>query len=190
MRFLLSKKVVRQSDAEIIFSFKKSGDNFFIGILFDRYSHLAFAVCMNYLKNEDDSKDAVIHIFEKISSDLKKYDVKQFSHWLHTVTKNYCLKELSRKKHAVDLSEAENELAEEFFHSNMDATDMSNLFLANLDEALATLTEEQKKCIDLFYLEEKSYNDIATITGYTFNQVKSYIQNGKRNLKIFLTKIK
>jgi RNA polymerase sigma-70 factor (ECF subfamily) len=55
-----------------------------------------------------------------------------------------------------------------------------------LENAIEELSAEQKKCVDLFYLKEKSYVEIAEITGFTLNEVKSYIQNGKRNLKIKL----
>jgi RNA polymerase sigma factor (sigma-70 family) len=59
--------------------------------------------------------------------------------------------------------------------------------LSNLNEALKSLAEKQRICVELFYLQEKSYNEVAEITGFTMNEVKSFIQNGKRNLKIYLT---
>jgi RNA polymerase sigma-70 factor (ECF subfamily) len=55
-----------------------------------------------------------------------------------------------------------------------------------LEEALKQLGAEQRHCIELFYLGQKSYQQIMTETGLSFKQVKSFIQNGKRNLKIAL----
>jgi RNA polymerase sigma-70 factor (ECF subfamily) len=57
-----------------------------------------------------------------------------------------------------------------------------------LEEAIQELSEEQKLCVNLFYLQKKSYQQITDRTGFTLMQVKSYIQNGKRNLKIILEK--
>jgi len=55
-----------------------------------------------------------------------------------------------------------------------------------LKEAMTSLNREQGLCVTLFYLEEKSYKEVVEITGFSSNQVKSYIQNGKRNLKLYL----
>ena len=54
--------------------------------------------------------------------------------------------------------------------------------------SLEELNPEQKQCLILFYLEKKSYQEISENTGFSLMQVKSYIQNGKRNLKILLDK--
>lgn len=184
MRFLRSRKIVKQDDATIIAAYRNSSDNMYLGILFDRYCHLVFAVAMNYLKNEEDSKDAVIHVFEKLSVDLKKYDVKNFSHWIHSVTKNYCLRQLNKKMFTVSLNDESKFIPANNYEQ--DAT-LTEQLLLHLEEALSTLNEEQRKCIKLFYLEEKSYKEIESLTGYQYDKVKSYIQNGKRNLRIYLS---
>jgi RNA polymerase sigma factor (sigma-70 family) len=186
MKFLRSRKVFNQDDASVIASYRSTSDSLYLGILFDRYSHLIFAVSMNYLKNEEDSKDAVIHIFERLAGDLKKYEIRNFTHWIHRVTRNYCLRQLSKKSYTVKLDDEINYFADE---DDKQET-FTDQYLSKLEEAIATLNEEQKVCVRLFYLEEKSYKEIETITGYNFEKVKSYIQNGKRNLKIYLLKKK
>ncbi len=184
MKFLRSRKNFQEDDASVINSYKKTSDSFYLGILFDRYSHLVFAVSMNYFKNEEDSKDAVIHIFERLTGDLKKYEIRNFSHWIHRVTRNYCLRQLNKKPFTVKLEE---EIS--YFATEEDPPEtFSTQYLSHLEEAMSTLNEEQKKCVKLFYIEEKSYKEIETMTGYNFEKVKSYIQNGKRNLKIYLLK--
>jgi RNA polymerase sigma factor (sigma-70 family) len=186
MRFLRSKKVVPVDDASVVETYRRTSDTACIGILFDRYCHLVFAVSMNYLKNEEDSKDVVIHIFEKLPDNLKKYEVNNFSHWLYTITKNHCLKQLNKRQFNAPINEDLN-----YFVSDDPATEdaaIQDQFLSNLGDAIASLNDEQKKCIQLFYLEEKSYKEIEDITGYNYEKVKSYIQNGKRNLRIYLLK--
>jgi RNA polymerase sigma factor (sigma-70 family) len=56
--------------------------------------------------------------------------------------------------------------------------------METLKKCIDQLKDEQKECIKLFYLEEKCYQEIAESTSYELKKVKSYIQNGKRNLRI------
>ena len=190
MRFLKSKVNTTKTDGELIADFKSTRNDQCIEILFNRYCHLAFAVCMNYLQSEAESKDAVIEIFERFNKDLLKYEVRDFGHWLHTVTKNHCLHLLKKKKHSFDIEEEHPALSQQavddFNLAGSDEDEKQQHYLKFLTEALHTLAEEQRICVELFYLQEKSYEEIEKSTGYSYNQVKSYIQNGKRNLKIYL----
>lgn len=183
MLFIKSGNRSVKSDEELISSYRSIKDPVFIGMLFDRYSHLVFAVSMKFLKNEDDSKDAVIHIFEKLPRDLVNYTIHNFSSWLHTVTKNYCFRFLSKNKR-------NNFLQTENFPDRIDEEDDSfeKIYLPFLDDAINSLNNEQRICIELFYIENKSYQEISDETKYSLKEVKSHIQNGKRNLKIILLK--
>jgi len=185
MRFLRSKKVISRDDASVIAEYKKSADPVYIEVLFDRYCHLIFAVCMNYLKNEEDSKDAVIQVFEKLPEHLKKYEISNFSNWLYSVAKHHCFKMLKKRQFNAGIDEELNYFVADEEEEKDELTDQ---LLLHLDEAMLTLNEEQSKCVKMFYLEEKSYKEIEEFTGYNYEKVKSYIQNGKRNLKIYLTK--
>lgn len=179
------------SDLELVLKFKESGDNSYLGEIFERYTHLVFGVCLKYLQDHDESKDAVMAIFEKLIDDLKKHEIANFKSWLHSVAKNHCLMFLRTQK-SVSFKNEEFKI-----HSNqfMESDEFLHLFeenktekeIGNLNDALKDLNEEQKLCIDLFYLKEKSYQEVSEETGFTMNQVKSFIQNGKRNLKIYLT---
>ena len=183
MRFLLTRKTFPLDDTAVIAAYRSTSDASYLGILFDRYCHLVFAVSMNYLKNEEDSKDAVLHIFEKLAEDLTKYEIRNFSSWLYSITKNYCLKQLREKKFTVNLDEELNRVVSDDTEPDVE---LNEQLLTHLGEAILSLNEPQQKCVKLFYFEEKSYREIETITGYNYEKVKSYIQNGKRNLKIYL----
>lgn len=184
MRFLRSKNPSLLTDEAIITQYKQTQNSSLVGILFDRYNYLVYSVSFNYLKDEDDCKDAVLQIFENLSRDLLKYEIKNFSSWLHVVTKNYSLRQLSKKKDIVPITEKIVLTTEE------EVEPIFNIHLPNLDKAMEQLNEDQKICIDLFYLKEMSYKEITEKTGYDLNQVKSFIQNGKRNLKLILLKKK
>jgi RNA polymerase sigma-70 factor (ECF subfamily) len=177
------------TDTGLLENYYNDGNNEWLGILMQRYTLLLYGVCMKYLKHEEEAKDAVQQIFLKAISELQKYRVTYFKSWLHMVARNYCLMQLRDKEKASPLPVTEKMMASEpeetdslVFHQQKDAA------LSALDEALEELNEDQKQCIVLFYLQKKSYNDIALMTGYSPMQIKSHIQNGKRNLKIIMEK--
>lgn len=187
-----NKKISSLSDLELVNQYKVTSDKTFIGELFERYTRFVFLVCMKYLKDEEQSKDAAMQIFEKLFSDLKKHEVQQFKSWIYSVAKNHCLLQIRGEKYKASYKE---ELKKEY-KNNMESgnylylesdRDNENKLQA-LEEAITGLIEEQRICIELFYLKEKCYEEVSEITGYSFKQVKSYIQNGKRNLKIILSR--
>jgi RNA polymerase sigma-70 factor (ECF subfamily) len=170
---------------QLVADYKRSGDPVCIEILFNRYCHLVLAVAMKYLHNADESKDVVLEIFGKLPSDLARYEIKDFGHWIYIVTRNRCYHELKIRKLALPPEATDHRLAEES-PEPFSEVDPGGLLMEHLDESLASLREEQRTCIRQFYLEEKSYEEIERETGYSYKQVKSYIQNGKRNLRIYL----
>ncbi len=191
MNFWQPKSKTIETDAELVMKYRTSHDTKYVGELFTRYTTLVFGICMKYLKDEDSSKDAVMQIFENLISLLKRHQVENFKPWLHTLSRNHCLMELRKKGSLVELKEdfggetqqSDMEL-DAFFH--LETKEGKEKLLNGLEKAMTGLKEEQKLCIELFYLKDKSYTDIVEITGYDIKQVKSYIQNGKRNLKIIL----
>jgi RNA polymerase sigma factor (sigma-70 family) len=177
-----------QTDEQLIAEYRQSGNMICIEVLFNRYCELVFGVALKYLQNKDESKDAVVDIFEKVPSDLMKYEIKNFSNWVYTVTKHHCFQLLKKRPHHLSA-----ETLDYLKPANIDAVDeesidFGKLLGGHLEESLQSLNDAQQNCIRLFYLEEKSYEEIQEVTGFNYNQVKSYIQNGKRNLKIYLSK--
>ena len=182
-----TKKNIKQfPDTELLIQYKKSKNNKYIGILFERYGHLVYGVCLKYLKNVEESQDATSVIFEKVMVDLLRMEVKNFKSWLYRVSINHCLMQLRKKKPegTENIYELEYKLEDK---NNSEYLFIKESHLRNLEEAIKKLKNEQQQCIDLFYLKEKTYDEVANLTGYETKKVKSYIQNGKRNLKIILT---
>ncbi len=177
------------TDKELIAEYKKSTDKIYVGILYKRYSHLVMGLSMKYLKDEDNAKDAVINIFTKLFDDLLKHNVEYFKSWLYTFTKNHCLmllrSEQSKLRKNLDYEYDVKLFVEKSEEMHQNANKREQEYVA-LERAMAGLNEEQRICVELFYMKDKSYNEIVDITGYSLNNVKSYIQNGKRNLKIKL----
>lgn len=172
-----------KSDSELIFLYKKTNDLSLIGKLYVRYSALVYGVCLKYLKDRDEAKDASMQLFEKLLETLKSHEVENFKSWLYASARNHCLMQIRSKKGK--------------FKEEIDALDVENQFLLHpeeenaleenlgrLEECIKRLIEGQQECVRLFYLNEKCYKEITIVTGFDLHQVKSFIQNGKRNLKI------
>lgn len=176
-----------QSDAELLALYQRNGDLTVLGTLYNRYMPLIFGVCLTYFKDEEQSKDAVMQIFEELIHKLRIHQVQNFKSWLHVLTRNHCLMALrkSSKQSVVSLDDALVE-SDDFVHLDID--DAKETQLSVMEKCMDTLPEEQRKSVDLFYLQEKCYKEVAEITGYELSKVKSYIQNGKRNLKICIEK--
>ena len=169
-------------DAELLNNFYRDHDNKWLGILLPRYTLLLLGVCMKYLKNEEDAKDAVQQIFLKIISELHKYKVEYFKSWIYMIAKNHCLMQLRNNKYSqVEL----NEKVVPAQNISADKTELleKDKLLNKMQRAVKQLNPEQQQCVILFYLEKKSYSEIVEITGFSLMKVKSSLQNGKRNLK-------
>jgi RNA polymerase sigma factor (sigma-70 family) len=174
----------RLTDQEILKHFYADHDNEWLGSLLERYTMLLYGVCIKYLKDPEEARDAVQQIFLKAITELHKYEVNYFSSWLYMVAKNHCLMLLRNNRHGISVDLLTEPVSETI---EPDPLQDENL-LRDLKEALQHLSNEQKTCIRMFYLEKKSYQDISVETGFNLLQVKSYIQNGKRNLRLLLEK--
>ncbi len=170
------------SDLELLQLYKAKDDKEAIGILFERYYHLVLGVGMKYLKDSGLAKDMSMRVFEKLIVDVKRHTIEYFKSWLYRVATNECLMEL-RKNKKITKSTDDIILSNMESEDNLHQREEKEELLSDMEHQLELLPEEQKKCIKLFYLERKSYNDICALTGFTFMQVKSFIQNGKRKLK-------
>ncbi|QNF34071.1 sigma-70 family RNA polymerase sigma factor [Adhaeribacter swui] len=188
MLFRKSTSGSQLKDEELIRLYQQTKDSNYVGELYRRYTHLVYGVCLKYLKDPEESKDAVMQIFEQLLGVLKKQEVTHFNNWLHVLTRNHCLMQLravktkDEKVKALSRNGLLTEAApdEEFPEMLLEAK------IEKLEQGLAQIPAEQRQCVELFYLHRKSYKEIADITGFDLNKIKSYIQNGKRNLKIYL----
>jgi RNA polymerase sigma factor (sigma-70 family) len=178
------------SDKQLLEKYRREDDNVYLGELFGRYIRFVFLVSMKYLRNEEQAKDLSMQVFEKLTDDLKRFDVENFKGWLHVVTRNTCLMYLrakpSEKVFSINSENGMSAFMENISETHPMDTDQREVRLEQLEKALDVLDDEQKNCVSLFYLQEKSYKEVADITGFSMNQVKSHIQNGKRNLKNYL----
>lgn len=175
------------TDQELLKKFHGDHNNEWLGILLQRYTLLLLGVCMKYLKNEEEAKDCVQQIFLKVIQELHKYKVEYFKSWLYMVAKNHCLMKLRYKQGKIP-AEIETQAIQAPEETNVKELEQTDYVLDLMEDSLQELNKEQQQCVTLFYLQKKSYQQISESTGFTMMQVKSYIQNGKRNLKILIEK--
>src|SRR3954469_14883566 len=181
------------TDEELIHRYRNSHETIYVGELYQRYTHLVFGVCLKYLQNNTEAEDVTMQVFEKLITELKKHHITAFKPWLHVVVKNECMmkfrKDSSDQK---NLNALKNDSAGLVENPNdphlLEAKEAEDkeFVLQHLKEGMEELKEEQQECIELFYIKGCSYSEISKLTGYTMNEVKSHIQNGKRNLKKYI----
>lgn len=177
------------SDQELLDKYRSSRNNEWLGILLERYLHLIFGVCMKYLGNEEEAKDHTQQICLHILKNIAHHKITYFKSWLYQVAKNHCLMQLRKNKniHFRPLSEGDAGSVDPELPEPKTADDV--LKLDYLHRAMQKLGEAQRECLNLFFFQKKSYQDISGMTGFSMKQVKSHIQNGKRNLKQIMERI-
>lgn len=175
-------KYINWSDEDLIEAIIHAGDNRCFGVLYERYGHLVLGLCIKYLKRLEEAQDMTAHIFEMLPKKLAQHEVRYFKSWLYQLSRNECLMLLRKKNKYFEpiqddlLANEEKEIDEE----------ERTLEIEQLNKAMANLKESQRNCISLYYIEQLSYQDIATKLEMTMKEVKSHLQNGKRKLKILL----
>jgi RNA polymerase sigma factor (sigma-70 family) len=178
----LNNTFLQTTDEELVQIYCSQHQTAALGELFNRYQHLVVSVCYKYLQDKELAKDALMQIFEKLVTELPKQNIQYFKAWIHTVAKNHCLMQIRKVKLPI-------KQVEDLENYDMENDDGLHLAIQKEEDinkmhaALQQIDPKQRMCIDLFYLQKKSYADIQTQTGFTFMEVKSYIQNGKRKLK-------
>jgi RNA polymerase sigma-70 factor (ECF subfamily) len=175
------------TDTELVSLYKKTSDLKVLGQLYQRYMDLVYGVCLKYLKESERAKDAVMHLFEELIVKLKKHEVENFKSWLYQVAKNHCLMQLRtpRNLKTIELPEA---LMQSDANVHLDGVLEKEENFQRLEYCLTTLSEDQRRAVQLFYIEGKCYNEIVEQMGQEWSQVRSFIQNGRRNLKICMEK--
>lgn len=185
------KKYQELPDDVLLDKFRETGDLEILGKLYERYMHLVYGVCMKYFENRDEARDGVMDIFEKLITDVPRHEIANFKSWLYVLAKNFCLMKIRSDKTESARKEKWQNEQELFMESGgeMHPVDEEEQSLnKSLLECIEELKELQQQCIRLFYMENRSYREICSTLGLDEKKVKSYIQNGKRNLKICIEK--
>lgn len=179
-----TQKPVEYTDEELLERYRDTGDSEYFGTLYNKYIPLVYGLCLKYLQNEDQSQDAVMEIFENLLPKISSYEIKVFKTWLYSVVRNHCFYLLKENKKEIVVDFDSNIMESDTISTLLENDDTEKEHEDALNYCMAKLSEPQRISIDKFFYEEMSYADIVEHTGYDLKSVKSYIQNGKRNLKL------
>ncbi|MGN6616631.1 MAG: RNA polymerase sigma factor [Ilyomonas sp.] len=175
-----------ETDEELLLAFKQTGEQEMLARLYLRYVDLTYGVCVKYL-DEEAAKDAVMSIYEELLQKVPQHNIDNFKSWLYAVAKNFCLMQLRKEKKMITVEFPSTVMQSEDF-SHLDNVLEKEQELKKLEHCIEKLPAEQKQSIELFYLQNKCYNEIVELTGFEWNKIRSLIQNGRRNLKICMEK--
>lgn len=175
-------------EKQLLQYYKETGSLDALGKLYAPYMSLLYGVCYKYLQDAEQSQDAVMQIFDELINKLRVYEVDNFKNWVYVYARNFCLMQLRKNKQITKVDIEENLYESEKMLNDDDEKKWGEQDFEKLESCIAGLNQEQELCIRMFYLEQKCYKDIADQTGYDIAKVKSYIQNGRRNLKICMEK--
>lgn len=182
---IFRKKEEPQTDQELIAQYQQTGDQQALSLLYQRYVELVYGLCLKYFKDESLAQDAVMNIYETLVVKVKEHEIKQFKSWLHVLSRNHCLMELRKKKISVSFEPHLMQSVDLRHHNDEDhQAEEKEMQLQGLEDCIEQLPGQQKTCVELFYLKGKSYKEIAADKGLKVGKVRSFIQNGRRNLKI------
>lgn len=188
MSFLKNIAPSPLSDADLVQAFQQTADLTVLGTLYERYMDLVYGVCLNYLKDSERAKDSVLSIFEELVTKVQKHTIENFRSWLYQLAKNHCLMQLRSDKKFIKVPATDGLFMqnEEDVHLNGELEQEDKI--EALQHCLAQLNAEQRQAVELFYLQGKSYKEIEPLMGVDVNTVRSFLQNGRRNLKICMDK--
>ncbi|MEZ5011499.1 MAG: sigma-70 family RNA polymerase sigma factor [Bacteroidales bacterium] len=176
-------------DEVMLREYLDTGNEEILGMLYSRYMALVYGVCLKYLQEREDARDAVMGIFEKVHTEVWRHEIESFRPWLFVTSRNYCLMELRSRKGRSDNVRRLYPDEELFMEKTAEVhpIDSGNGIADGLlEECIEKLKEEQQRCIKSFYYDNRSYREVAEILKLDEKQVKSHLQNAKRNLKICL----
>lgn len=182
---IFRKQPHQLTDQELLEQYRSSEDLEYLGVLYERYVELVYGVCLKYLQEQQKAEDAVMAIFEELVDKVKKHEVEKFRPWLHVLTRNHCLMHLRKEKRNLTVSYEPGLMQSvDSRHHSIELEDRENGELKNLADCMGKLPDQQKECIKLFYYDNKSYKEIAAMKELAVGKIRSYIQNGRRNLRI------
>jgi RNA polymerase sigma-70 factor (ECF subfamily) len=177
-----------KTDEELAEMFRKDKDMEILGELFHRYMDMIMGLCMKYFKNTVDSEDAVMEIFEVLARRLPNHQVKHFKSWIYSLSSNHCLDILRKKKrdfsregekHLMYSMEVKRQYSDELIEEKSNQEKL----LLSMEDCMKQLVDKQKQCVQLFYIDKMKYEEVSKALEITWSQTRSFIQNGRRNLK-------
>ncbi len=188
LKFFRSEPADARTDEELLARYKDSGETRYLGQLYERYMPMVYGVCLKIFRDTGKSEDAVMGIYEELARKVKEHEITAFRGWLYVLARNYCLMEWRKNnRRPTDYHPPENMV----YYDAVDApfeVELPREDPKPLEKCLDELPEHQRQSVEWFYFKDKSYKEISELLSEEVGKVRSFIQNGRRNLKICLEK--
>jgi RNA polymerase sigma-70 factor (ECF subfamily) len=153
-------------------------------LLVDRFQNKVFRLAISMVRDEALAQDLAQDILLKVWKALPGYHgAASLSTWIYTISRNTCLTELKRRsaRPTVSLSEpaVENSLGS---IPTLQTSDPEAGVEMDVEVMLGRLPEKYRQVITLFYLEQKSYEEVGALLGIPLGTVKTFLYRAKKEL--------
>ncbi len=172
--------VAEETDFELLDRFRRHGDRAAFERIVARHRPWLHRVCARLLRSDEAARDATQDVFARVLNRLDTFRGDNFPGWLKAIAVNCCLNTIDRDKRWAPLEAA----------GEAPAADLGpELQLLRLEEGvrarhlIARLPERQKIVFCLKYIDDCSYQEIERLTGFSNKEVKSFLQNARRNFE-------
>ena len=144
------------------------------------YREDVLGLCYYYTRDVELSKDLTMDTFETYLKRGKKGPViNDIKSYLLGIARNLCMAHFKKSKRTQSIEESVLQFME---YEDENAPNGEEV-IDRLMMSMCKLTTDQRRCVELFFIKGCSYNQISKKLNFSYNEVKSFIQNGKRNLK-------
>ncbi len=170
---------------ELIIAKVKEGDTAAFNVLIDEYKSMAFTLAMKLMKSREDAEEVTQDAFLKAYKKISQFEGKsKFSTWLYTIVYNTALTKLRKKKLPIDNSEfnQEDNLSSYSESDNEWRKLQKQERSSYIKQALNRLSREDQVVITLFYLNERSLQEICEITTWELSNVKVRLFRARKRL--------
>ncbi len=166
----------------------QKGDTACFACLLDKYSRPVHSLILKVVQNREDAEELAQDVFMKVFRNLGKFKGESsFSTWIYRIAYNTAISATRKKKYeflAVEETQLTN-ISEEEVELAMGRCSSSGQ-IERLEKALLLLPPDERAIILLFHIEQKTIEDITTITGLSYSNVKTRLHRIRKKLFVLL----
>lgn len=182
----------RLSDDDLLHRVRRESNGRALNQLLQRHLESVMGLCLYYLGHAEDAEDATMEILAKATQSIRDgKEIRSFKDWLFIIGRNHCFQRLKQRErfHTLFSLVEDTKTADIFMQLPAEDALYTEQYqkMDNLLRSVAALKAPQRDCITAFFLQEKSYKEIAEERQEPLDRVRSYIQNGRRNLRVRLS---
>lgn len=175
-------KYAHLSDKDIVHQIVKEGKRELLNVLYERYADKVYYKCISLTKDRETSKDLAHDILVKVFLNVAKYKGKSsFSLWVHSISYNYCIDYL-RKKKRIRYTEYDEQHFENLSDDELELKQLKEIKLEKLEELLEEINPSDKLILLMRYQNDLPIRQIATMLEVSESAVKMRLKRARGRL--------